>query len=136
MAPWFFKWQGKCRGRGQKVEVRQHQTPSTTEHRLGLRQDFRVSGKPIKTPEKSPIPCDEAVKADVQKCLQGHDVSICFQTLRNLIIRYNKCLNKFGAYVEKQRRLVCAVLVSVSAILHTDGKHHCLDSHRTFCYQH
>jgi hypothetical protein len=36
----------------------------------------------------------------VQKWLWEQDVSFCRQGLENVIVRYDKCLNKLGNYVE------------------------------------
>jgi hypothetical protein len=48
-------------------------------------------------------PSDDTVKAGVQKWLREQDVCCYRQGLENLIVRYGKCLNRFGSYVEEQR---------------------------------
>jgi hypothetical protein len=47
------------------------------------------------------FPSHDAVKADVQKLLREQNVSLYRQGLADLIVRYDKCLDKFGDYVAK-----------------------------------
>jgi hypothetical protein len=48
-----------------------------------------------------PRPSDDTAKAEVQKWLWEHGVSFYRQGLENVIVRYDKFLNKFGDYVKK-----------------------------------
>jgi hypothetical protein len=90
------KWSGKCRWRGQKwpcVNIRH------------FRQWHR---------RFSP---DDTVKAEVKKCLREQNVSFYRQGLENLVVRYDKCLNKFGNCMQRYRtdvqRYLCGFLVSI-----------------------
>jgi hypothetical protein len=58
--------------------------------------DFHVFGKLKDISEARRFPSDDTVKSEVQKRLQQKDVSFYLQGLEDLIVRYEKCLNKFG----------------------------------------
>jgi hypothetical protein len=54
--------------------------------------DFHVFGKLKKHFGGRRFPTDDTVESEVQKWLQGQNVSLYRQSLGNLIIRYDKCL--------------------------------------------
>jgi hypothetical protein len=67
--------------------------------------DFHVVGK-LKKKKRlrgGRFPSGDTVKVEVQKCLREQDVFFHREGLENLIICYDKCLNKFGNNVERQR---------------------------------
>jgi hypothetical protein len=76
-------------------------TPPTVQTRLGPRGLSRV-WQTEKHPRARRFPTDDTVKAEVQKWLREQNVSYR-QDLENFIVRYGKCPNKFGNYVEKYR---------------------------------
>ena len=46
---------------------------------------------------------NDKVKEAVQDCLSSQAVDVYYLGIQKLVERYNKCLNKYGNYVEKQR---------------------------------
>jgi hypothetical protein len=63
--------------------------------------DLHGFGKPKRHLRGRRFPSYDTVKAKVQKWLREQDISFHRRVFQNLILRYDKCLKRFGKCVEK-----------------------------------